>query len=519
MSIAPVAELIAQELTASDDARLPMHRRVYESLRGAILSQRLKAGDRLPSTRDLATDLGVSRNTVMAAFQQLIAEGYVDASIGSGTYVAQALASPRQMIAAGRASRAPRSALVGKPLHAAAVLSRRGGAIVGMPGDAHYEVQPFVTSTEDYAVFPFKVWQRLQNRHWRASNTDLLDYSKGGCKALVDAIADYLRISRSVNVSPEQVLITSGTQQSIDLCARLLADVGDTVWVENPCYWAARKVFEINGLKLQPVAVDDEGLAPNAADLAATPKLVYVTPSHQYPSGVVMSLARRRQLLDMAAQTGAWILEDDYDAEFRYEGRPLASLQGLDTHDRVVYMGTFSKVMYPGLRIGYLVVPPALVESFRTGMYDLQRPGQLMTQAALADFISMGYFANHLRKQRQLYGTRRKLLVNALRSILGPLAVLTPHETGIHLVLYLPDEVDDVAIARRCANEQLSLRPLSTYFLAPPVKKGLVIGYAYVPTDAVSLGGRKLARLILEILAPGRVPNESHRKVIKSKLG
>jgi GntR family transcriptional regulator/MocR family aminotransferase len=152
-------------------------------------------------------------------------------------------------------------------------------------------------------------------------------------------------------------------------------------------------------------------------------------------------------------------------------------------------------------------------------MYDLQRPGQLMTQAALADFISMGYFANHLRKQRQLYGTRRKLLVNALRSILGPLAVLTPHETGIHLVLYLPDEVDDVAIARRCANEQLSLRPLSTYFLAPPVKKGLVIGYAYVPTDAVSLGGRKLARLILEILAPGRVPNESHRKVIKSKLG
>ena len=230
------------------------------------------------------------------------------------------------------------------------------------------------------------------------------------------------------------------------------------------------------------------------------PKLVYVTPSHQYPTGVVMSLARRRKLLEIAAQTDSWVLEDDYDAEFRYAGRPLASLQGLDTHERTIYMGTFSKVMYPGLRLAYMVVPVALIEPFRCGLYDLQRPGQLMTQAALADFISAGYFANHLRKQRLLYGTRRKLLSNALTSVLGPLCVLSPNETGIHLVLYLPDTVDDVAIAQYCAQESLSVRALSSYYIAPPIRKGLVIGYAYMSTDSVALGGRRLAHLLLKIL-------------------
>jgi GntR family transcriptional regulator / MocR family aminotransferase len=504
MAIAPVAELIGRELTGSHDAKVkaPMHRRVYESLRGAILSQRLRAGDRLPSTRDLAQDLRLSRNTVMAAFQQLIAEGYVDATIGSGTYVAQALAGSARLRNNTKTSVKP--AFAGAAgTERANPLSRRGLMATSKPAETFFEVQPLDRARTDFSIFPFKVWQRLQNKYWRAAEQNLLDYSPaGGYAPLAQAISDYLRVSRSVNVNPEQVLITAGTQQSIDLAARLLADAGDAVWIENPCYWAARKVFDVNGLKLVPVPVDDEGLAPGAAHLAQAPKLVYVTPSHQYPSGVVMSLARRRKLLDIAAQTGAWILEDDYDAEFRYEGRPLASLQGLDANERTLYLGTFSKVMYPGLRIAYMVVPQALIEPFRCGLYDLQRPGQLMTQAALADFISQGYFANHLRKQRQLYGTRRKLLVNALKSVLGQLCVLTPHETGIHLVLYLPDETDDVAIAKRCAEASLSVRALSQYYLAPPVKKGLVIGYAYVPTDSVSLGGRKLARVIHEALQP-----------------
>ena len=502
MAVAPVAELIGRDLAnfVEGKSKVPMHRRVYNSVRTAILSQQLRAGDRLPSTRDLAHDLGLSRNTIMAAFQQLIAEGYVDASIGSGTYVAQALAS-----SSNNRSSAIRLAKKNHPHKVMSspepLLSRRGHLITAQPAEVFFEVQPLEPARTDFSIFPFKVWQRLQNKYWRAAESDLLDYSPaGGYAPLALAIADYLRVSRSVNVLPEQVLITSGTQQSIDLCARLLADTGDAVWIENPCYWAARKVFYANDLKLIAVPVDDEGLAPSATQMATPPKLVYVTPSHQYPTGVVMSLARRRKLLEIAAQTGAWVLEDDYDAEFRYAGRPLASLQGLDANERTVYMGTFSKVMYPGLRIAYMVVPPALIEPFRCGLYDLQRPGQLMTQAALADFIKAGYFANHLRKQRLLYGTRRKLLSNALKSVLGSLCVLTPHETGIHLVLYLPDAVDDVAIALRCAQESLSVRALSSYYIAPPVKKGLVIGYAYMSTDSVSLGGRRLARLILDIL-------------------
>ena len=501
MAVAPIAELIARDLAnfVEGNNKIPLHRRVYNSVRTAILSQQLRAKDRLPSTRDLAQDLGLSRNTIMAAFQQLIAEGYVDASIGSGTYVAQALGCRNNRSSQLRLSKKINSSK--EKISPEALLSYRGKLLTAQAAEAFFEVQPLQPARTDFSIFPFKVWQRLQNKYWRAAESALLDYSSaGGYAPLTLAIADYLRVSRSVNVLPEQVMITAGTQQSIDLCARLLADTGDTVWIENPCYWAARKVFYANGLKLTAITVDEEGLSPLAAPLTSPPKLVYVTPSHQYPTGVVMSLARRRKLLEIAAQTGSWVLEDDYDAEFRYAGRPLASLQGLDTHERTIYMGTFSKVMYPGLRLAYMVVPVALIEPFRCGLYDLQRPGQLMTQAALAEFISAGYFANHLRKQRLLYGNRRKLLSNALKSVLGPFCVLSPNETGIHLVLYLPDTVDDVAIAQYCAQESLSVRALSSYYIAPPIKKGLVIGYAYMSTDSVALGGRRLAHLILGIL-------------------
>lgn len=502
MAVAPVADLIARELAQTDfHARLPMHRRVYESLRQAILQHRLAGGDRLPSSRDLAAELGISRNTVMSAFNQLIAEGYVDAAVGSGTYVSDTIARPT----------APRPGMRGaapalQPAPAAqtepAALSRRGAALIDHGGAEYYEVQPFAgDEAEDWGSFPLKIWQRLQNKHWRAADTSLLDYdSQGGAERLRSAIANYLRISRSVNVTPEQVLITAGTQQSIDLAARMLADPGDAAWIENPCYWAAERVLRANGLPLRAIPVDDEGISPSADDLATRPRLIYVTPSHQYPSGVIMSLARRRQLLDFAARTGAWILEDDYDAEFRYEGRPIASLQGLDAQGRVIYMGTFSKVLYPGMRIGYLVVPPALVEAMRVGLYDLQRPGQLMVQAALADFIEMGYFASHIRRQRQVYGQRREALAHALQSVLGDALSLSPIQTGLHLVIHLPASIDDVALAEACAREGIGVRPLSNYYIAMPVARGLVVGYAYVREDRIESRGKVLGRLVKKAL-------------------
>ncbi|WP_245591294.1 PLP-dependent aminotransferase family protein [Derxia gummosa] len=495
--------MLARELAEADfHPRLPMHRRLYESLRGAILSRRLGPGERLPSSRDLAAELGLSRNTVLSALNQLLAEGYVEATIGSGTYVSHAIANapvPIPVAVAREEARRRRNPGPGM------LLSARGALLTGRRASEHVEIQPFAGQDDDYDGFPFKVWQRLQARQWRNARAELLDYDHGGGHpALRRAIADYLRVSRSVNVTPDQVLITPGTQQSLDLCARLLADSGDLAWFENPGYWAAERVLRGNGLQLRPVAVDAEGLAPSEDDFATRAKLIYVTPSHQYPTGVVMSLARRRALLEYAARTGAWILEDDYDAEFRYEGRPVASLQGLDDAGRVIYMGTFSKVLYPGLRIGYMVVPPAIAADMQTGLYDLHRPGQLLMQAALAEFIQLGYFASHIRRQRQVYAERRQRLTSVLREVLGEGIELSPVQTGMHLVVYLPAGADDVALAEECADAGLNVRPLSRYYLDAPGGRrgGLVIGYAYVKSPGIEPGARKLGAVLGRLFAP-----------------
>ena len=281
-------------------------------------------------------------------------------------------------------------------------------------------MQPFTPGIADFSAFPVPLWQRLQNKHWRMTYPDMLDYNAaGGYAPLRRAVADYLRVSRSVHLDADDVIITSGTQQSLELCAQMLADHGDTVWVEDPAYWGAAKAFMASGLKMHAVAVDAEGLSPTAADDAQPPKLIYVTPSHQYPTGAVMSLPRRHQLLAQARAHSAWILEDDYDSDFRFSGPPISSLEGLDVDGRVLYLGSFSKVLYPGLKLGYLVVPKSLVAAFRQAHYDLNRPGQMPLQAALAEFIEMGHFASTLRRARQSYAERRQCLLNALAPCLS----------------------------------------------------------------------------------------------------
>lgn len=493
--MSPASDLLANLLLQADFyPRLPQQRRLYEAAKAAIHQHQLGAGNKLPSSRDLARDLGIARNTVIAAFEQLTAEGYVTSALGSGTYVAD-LAELKPLEDKSLAQIAVGAELT-RP-H----LSRRGAHITAFAAGPRFEIQPFVPVDADFSSFPFKLWQRLQNRIWREVRPDLLDYGRsGGYLPLRQAIAEYLRISRSVKVSVENIVITSGTQQSLDLCAQLLADVGDTAWVEDPCYWGARRVFEACDLVLHPITVDADGMALEPADLATDPRLIYVTPSHQYPTGAVMSLARRRELLDVAVRKNAWILEDDYDSEFRYTGRPLASLQGLDTDDRVVYMGTFSKVLYPGIKIGYMVVPPALAESFKIALYDLQRPGQLMVQAALADFISLGHFATHIRKIRQIYGSRRELLrktlVGQFGAQLSQRVSISSEESGLHLVVELPDHVDDVALEKLALESGIEVKALSTYYLAPPVRRGLLVGYAYVTPDKIVYYGKLLAAVI-----------------------
>ncbi|MEC5161608.1 MULTISPECIES: MocR-like pyridoxine biosynthesis transcription factor PdxR [unclassified Janthinobacterium] len=497
--MSPAADLLSATLAQPEfHPRLPQQRRLYEAAKTAIHQNMLGAGTRLPSSRDLARDLGIARNTVIAAFEQLAAEGYVTTALGSGTYVADLQELSASMHRGAGASALSEAAFAAR---AAAPLSRRGEEITAFAAGARFEIQPFAPGDADFSSFPFKLWQRLQNRVWREARADLLDYGQsGGYLPLRQAITEYLRISRSVKVSVEQVMITAGTQQSLDLCAQLLADVGGTAWVEDPCYWGARRVFQARDLLLHPITVDANGMALDESDLATEPRLIYVTPSHQYPTGAVMSLARRRELLDVAVRKNAWILEDDYDSEFRYTGRPLAALQGLDTDNRVVYMGTFSKVLYPGIKVGYLVVPPALIAPFKSALYDLQRPGQLMVQAALADFIALGHFTTHVRKIRQIYGARREMLRRTLVAQLGPQlsqsVTISSEESGLHLVVELPDWADDVALSALAAESGILVKALSTYYLAPPVRRGLLVGYAYVTPEKITYYGKLLAAVI-----------------------
>ncbi len=474
---------------------LSQQRRLYEAARAAILQQQLVPGSKLPSTRSVAVDLGIARNTVIAAFKQLAAEGYVSTMAGSGTFISASV--PEAPLAEARANDKTVRLHDLPQAEGSSTLSRRGMQLTTYAAGARFEIQPFAPGDPDFSLFPLKLWQRIQNRVWRDARPELLDYGQaGGYLPLRRAVAEYLRASRSVNVSVEQVMITSGTQQSLDLCAQMLADVGDIAWVEDPCYWAARRVFESCDLKLHPVAVDADGIAPTEQDLATQPRLIYVTPSHQYPTGVVMTLARRRRLLDIAAGKRAWILEDDYDSEFRYTGRPLASLQGLDTYGRVVYMGTFSKILYPGIKVGYLVVPPTLVEPFKTALYDLQRPGQMMVQAALADFISLGHFATHIRKIRQAYGAKRELLRKTLVAHMGNGIRISGEESGLHLVVELPDHVDDEALARLAAESGIAVKALSNYYLSQTPRRGLLIGYAYVEPGKIAYYAKLLTNVI-----------------------
>ena len=476
--------------------RMPTHRRVYEAIRRAIATQHLTPGARLPSTRSLAEELGLSRNTLLAAFEQLHEEGYVVSQIGSGTRVATTL--PESFVTTQESGATPQT----ETARNTTSLSKRGTIAAGPSDQPSYEVQPFTPGEDDFSAFPTQIWRRLLNRQWRDPQPAFLDYGHaGGHLPLRHAIANYLRMSRTVNLTVEQVLITSGTQQSIDLCARMLTDYGDRVWVENPCYWGARRVLEVNGLTLHPVAVDDEGMAPGNTDFRNPPLLIYTTPSHQYPKGVAMSYGRRRLLLDYAASRGAWILEDDYDSEFRFEGRPLSSLQGMDQSGCVLYMGTFSKVMYPGIKLGYIVVPPDLAERFKRGLYELQRPGQVVIQAALADFIEEGHFSTHIRRLRQIYKERRYLLQKALAPVTNVGARLPPAGSGLHLVVELPPTCDDVRVAELAAEQGLRVYPLSHYSVGDKREKGLIIGYAYAATDRITTYGRILADVIQAALS------------------
>ena len=470
-------------------AAVPRQRVLYLRLREAVLTGRLAADTRLPASRSLAATLGIARNTVLFAYEQLVAEGCLCAD-RHGTRVAHLPAAPA----------APQSAPQSAPRaqEASPTLSARAEAALQREPAADAEALPFSPGVPDFGAFPFRAWRACLERAWRDAGWRQLGYAAhGGDPALRAALAAHLGSVRGLAVDAAQILVTSGTQAGLDLCARLLADHGDTVWVENPGYLAARVAFGLAGLQVHDVMVDDEGLAPASDDWRRRPpRLIMTTPSHQYPSGRVMSLPRRLALIERARAAGAWIVEDDYDSEFRRAGPAPPALFGLQPDAPVVYAGTFSKTLYPGLRLGYLVLPRTIAADFIHAAARATRAGQGIEQRALADFIGRGHYTTHLRRMRARYNARQAALRAALQQAFGPGLLLSGGAAGLHLVMWLPDERPDVAVAQRAAQMGLGVRALSAYARPPARCNGLVLGYGNLDEGAVEGAVARLRRAL-----------------------
>ena len=469
------------------DEATPLHRQLHEALLAAVLEGQLPAGRKLPSSRLLARELGVARNTVIDVYETLGAQGCLETRHGSGTFVAD-LSAERI------APPGPAPQPVAAPL--APRLSARGEAVVKGARVFPRQWGAFMPGVPDVTEFPTRVWARLHNRHWSRALPERLSYAPaGGLPALRTALAEHLRTARGVRCEPEQIVITTGIHQSIDLTARLLTDPGDTVWLEDPCYWGLRHSLQSLGLKLRPVPVDAEGLNWSGTRGAA-PRFIVATPSHQYPLGMVMTLPRRQALLEQARAHGSWIVEDDYDSEFRYGTRPITSLQGLDRDGLVIYVGSLSKTLFPGLRMGYIVAPPSLAAAFAEGVAELYREGQLQQQAMLADFIAEGHFAAHIRRMRGLYSRRRQALLEAIHAEFCESLPVMGDNAGLHLVLSLPG-LDDRAIAQAAVEAGVATRPLSSYYHGHgDGLSGLLLGYACVREEAIAPAFATLARVL-----------------------
>jgi GntR family transcriptional regulator/MocR family aminotransferase len=470
----------------------PRQRLLHGCLRAAIRDGTLAAGTRLAPTRTLAGELRIARNTVLYAYEQLASEGFVVPD-RRGTVVAAIAAGLRPRAAPPLSpSQAPQpQPQPGLARRAQGLRSTRNAASEGLP---------FVPGVPDLQAFPLALWRRLLERAWCGLDPARLNYGDpAGEPALRAAIADYLRASRGVVCEADQVFITDGAQASLDLCARACADEGDTVWLENPGYGGALAAFRGAGLAVEGIDVDLEGMAPTPRDWQARPpKLVVVTPSHQYPVGVVMSLARRMALIEGARQSGALIVEDDYDSEFRHEGAPLAAMQGLVADAPVLYCGTFSKTMFPGLRIGFLVAPASLAPGLAAMRAQSYASGRAAEQLALAEFLRSGAFMAHLRRMRRLYRQRRDALTAALERHLGRIAEVHGASAGMHLSLRLLDErLSDVAIARQAREQGIIVNPLSTHAVGAGTRwNGLMLGYAQVPAEQMDGLVRRLAAVV-----------------------
>ncbi len=466
---------------------------LYRELRMAILTGRLKPGTLLPPTRTLATQWGIARGTVVRVFEQLLAESYLESRMGAGTRVNRKL--PDEFFNASEMAARPADPVVkGK-------LSKRGGQMSKSPFLDSIEtrnVRAFVANRPSVMHFPADLWSRLGARRMRlASREMLLSGDVLGYRPLREAIVAHLGSTRGVVCDADQVMVVSGTQQALDLVARLTLDPGDSVWMEDPGYPGATAIFRAAGVKLIPVPVDANGMkVADGLKRAPAAKLAYVTPANQFPLCVTLPLERRLKLLEWSRTTGAWIFEDDYDTEFRFDGRPLTAMQGLAPEGNVIFSGSFSKMLFPSLRMGYLVLPPHLIDPMRAARSLTDRYGPMVEQAVLCDFIVEGHFGRHLRRMRQVYGENLDLLMTESRREWGDRLVLQPTQAGLQTVGWLADGRDDVTTARAAQGCGVSVAPLSAWALRWKQRSALQIGFAAVSHDEIRRGVQALAAIL-----------------------
>jgi GntR family transcriptional regulator/MocR family aminotransferase len=472
--------------------KTPMYRQLYDWFRRAITDGQMRPGQRVPSTRSLAAELKISRIPVLNAYEQLLAEGYLETFVGAGTCVARSIPDDTLRPQAGKARKGLQE-IVEKlgPRR----ISRRGAALTHVPTQSWLDnLGAFRVSLPALDHFPIGVWSKLVARHSRKPPRGIMAYGNAmGHLSLREAIADYLGAVRAVRCEASQILVTTGSQQGLQISAQVLLDPEDPVLMEEPGYPGARQAFMTAGAHLIPVPVDHEGM--NIAEIIRrghNARVVYITPSHQYPMGMTMSATRRMLLLNWAVRTGAWIIEDDYDSEYRFGSRPIASLQGLDTDGRVIYVGTFSKVMFPALRLGYVVVPKDLVSAFSAARDAADIFSSTLYQAVLTDFIREGHFARHIRRMRMLYMERRRALVKAIQTQMADMIEVIGAEAGMHLVALLPPGTNDVATSRKAAQKGISAMPLSICYSKPPTRGGLILGYGGANAHQIHDGIRKL---------------------------
>ena len=484
-------------LQVEPEVGTPLTIQLAGSLRSLILSGDLRPGDRLPSTRTLAEDIGVSRTTVVNVYDQLVTEGIIESRVGAGAFVTKALELRRPIKLRPSKTRNKDPGLRPRLANLSADASQQYSPRLPHPDHP----LPFTTGIPAFDAFPMAQWARLSAEVLRQPRDDILRYPDStGVLELRQAVAMHLRANRGITCSPDEVFIFNGAQDAFNRIGQTLLDPGDTVWFENPGTIGARNSLITCGVSLVPVPLDDEGIKVEEGwRLAPDFRMAFVTPAHQHPVGITMSLRRRFELLRAAERAGAWIVEDDYVGEFHYSGRPPPTLKSVDESGRVIYVGSFSKSLFPALRLGYLVAPPKLVDIFQRIVGATVQGAPTHLQCVVARFIQEGHFAAHIRRMRKLYAERKEALLDAASRHLDGMLTVRPTDTGFQTDATLAPEFDEVDVARLAAQRQIVVTPISRFCVVPASQRGLILGFSAIPPAAIEAGVEALARLLEDI--------------------